>query len=92
MKTYKPKYRRHPTYYKTICPDCDLILTVRWAYFGALPTRIHRTRQNVCLFCQDTVIQTVKINQSEYMWVCKSILTFLTRSRNFLKKSDFYQK
>ncbi len=67
MKTYKPKYRRHPTYYKTICPDCDLILTVRWAYFSALPTHIHRTRQNVCPFCQGTVIQTVKINQSEYI-------------------------
>jgi len=71
MKTYEPRHkkRRHPTYYKTICQNCDLILSVRWklAYAGVLPTRIYRTRQNVCPFCQGTLIKTTKINQSEYI-------------------------
>ena len=39
--------KRLPTYYKTECLDCELILSVRWErmYFGALPTFQRETQQ-----------------------------------------------
>ncbi len=61
--------KRLPTYYKTECLDCELILSVRWErmYFGALPTFQRETQQKNCPFCQGIRIKMAKINEEEYL-------------------------
>ncbi|RKZ81401.1 MAG: hypothetical protein DRR19_22325 [Candidatus Parabeggiatoa sp. nov. 1] len=67
---HKPRCaKQRPTYYKTECLDCELIIRVRWerAYVGALPTR-HRTfKKEVCPFCEGSHIKMFKINEQQYI-------------------------
>jgi hypothetical protein len=62
--------KRLPTYYKTECLDCEIIMSVRWerTYLGALPTTFqHPTQQKNCPFCQGIRIKIAKINEQEYL-------------------------
>ncbi len=64
--------RRHakqrPTYYKTECLDCELIISVKWeqAYVGAFPTR-HTKPKDICPFCGEKRIKTFNIREQEYL-------------------------
>lgn len=65
----KPRIaKQRPTYYKTECLNCDLILAVKWelAYFGTLPTH-SGTKPNICVYCGSTNIKTLNINEKEYI-------------------------
>jgi len=68
------KFRKNqpPTYYKTECLDCELILRVRWerTYFGGFPTRSRNRRQlKKCPFCQSIRLKTASINKQEYLTI-----------------------
>jgi hypothetical protein len=73
----KPRLRRakqRPTYYKTECLDCELIISVKWerAYIGTMPTRSHsKLKKNICAFCGGTQIRSLKINEKEYIDINK---------------------
>jgi len=64
--------KQPPTYYKTECLDCELILRVKWerTYFGGFPRRSRNRRQlKVCPFCQSIRLKTVSINEQEYLTI-----------------------
>lgn len=67
--TFKNKRaKRHLTYNKTECADCDLIIGVKWEkkYVGISPTRSH-TKQKVCPLCNGNQVKTLKINETEFI-------------------------
>jgi hypothetical protein len=65
------KHRRcqqHPTYYKTECTDCDLIISIKWEwkYVGTLPTRRRPNKKKTCPFCDGTRLKIIRINEKDY--------------------------
>jgi hypothetical protein len=67
--------KQRPIYYKTECMDCDVIINVKWErkYVGILPTlsSCPIPKQEICPFCESSHLNTLKINEQQYIEINK---------------------
>lgn len=67
IPVYRPRRARSRIrYYKIVCMDCDLILSIQWKHESPKAFFNHFAKATTCQFCDNTRIILLEINEEEY--------------------------